>query len=73
MPEIVKKAAMSVKRMGVIIWCVAAIVLVVFLSLYYSQTEGAEVPEYIIITAMTMITALGGVDVWKARKEEPGV
>ena len=70
MPEVVKKAVMGVKRMGVILWCVTAIVLLVFLNLHYGnpEVEGKvvfQLSEYITITAMTLIAALGGVDVWK--------
>jgi len=60
MVEIAKKAAMGIKRMSVILWCVSAIVMIVFLHLCYVEEMGAA-----SITAMTLIAALGGVDVWK--------
>ena len=65
-----KNTAMGIKRMGVILWCVAAIVLVVWLTLSYSSPNDAgeiehPVPVSVIITAITLIAALGGVDVWK--------
>jgi hypothetical protein len=64
---VIKNAGIGMKRMGVILWCVLAIVVIVFLALHYS-TAGKEVPMPIIITAMTLVAALGGVDVWKQRK-----
>ncbi len=71
MTEIVKNAVMSIKRMSVILWCVASIVLIVFLSLYYGQTAEGAHGDGVMYTAMTLIAALGGVDVWKARKDIP--
>jgi hypothetical protein len=55
-----KGAVIGLKRMGVIFWCVLAIVMVVFLNLHYAEDMGAA-----SITAMTLIAAMGGVDVWK--------
>ncbi len=74
MAEVVKNAVMGVKRMGVILWCVMAIVLLVFLNLHYGQagSEGqvaVKLPEYMTITAMTLIATLGGVDVWKQGRQ----
>lgn len=64
-----KNAVMGVKRMGVILWCVAAIVLIIFLNLSYGHIDdgngGTHMPVYVTITAMTLIAAMGGVDVWK--------
>lgn len=60
MTDQIKNAVMGIKRMGVILWCVAAIVLIVFLHLHYA--EDLKAPS---ITAMTLIAAMGGVDVWK--------
>ncbi len=70
MAETVKNAVMGIKRMGVILWCVAAIVLLVFLNLHYGQVgedgkAGFQLSEYITITAMTLIAAMGGVDALK--------
>ncbi len=60
MSETVKKGVIGVKRMGVILWCVTAIC---YLS--YLATTSTEVPTSVIVTAMTWIAALGGVDKWK--------
>jgi phosphate/sulfate permease len=60
MSETTKKAAIGLKRMGVLMWCVMAIVVVVFMHLAYTVTMGAPA-----LTAMTLIAAMGGVDVWK--------
>ncbi len=65
--ETAKNAVMGIKRMGVILWCVTAIVLIVFLCLYYADAKEV-VPTSLIITAMTLVAALGGVDVWKQSK-----
>ena len=62
--ETLAKASISIRRMGVILWCVAAIVSLVFMNLYYAEHD-KTIPQYITITAMTFIAALGGVDVWK--------
>lgn len=70
-----KNAVMSVKRMSVILWCVTAIVLIVWLNLFYAQVteEGCtlQIPQYITVTAMSLIAAMGGVDVWKNRPKAP--
>ena len=60
MTEKVRNAVIGIKRMGVILWCVAAIVMIIYLHLSY-ETDMA----YPSITAMTLIAAMGGVDVWK--------
>jgi hypothetical protein len=67
MTEVVKKAVMSMKKMSVIIWCVTAIVVIVFLAFFYGQPavdggNAVEVPSAVVITAMTLIAALGGAD-----------
>jgi hypothetical protein len=59
--DTVKKATMGVKRMGIILWCVTAIC---YLS-YLSKPATGEVPTAVIVTAMTLIAAMGGVDKWK--------
>jgi hypothetical protein len=64
MPEVVKNTVIGIKRMGVILWCVAAIVGVTYLS----KPGTGEIPMPVIITAMTLIAAMGGVDVWKQGK-----
>ncbi len=67
MSENVKKTVMGVKRMGVILWCVTAISAIV----YMSKPATGDIPTSIVITAMTLIAAMGGVDVWKQwRKNE---
>jgi phosphate/sulfate permease len=60
MTQPVRNAVIGVKRMGVILWCVTAIVAIVFLHLHYAEDMGAP-----SITAMTLIAAMAGVDVWK--------
>lgn len=67
MTEKVRNAVIGIKRMGVILWCVTAIVSIVFLSLHYAEDMGAP-----SITAMTLIAALGGVDVWKQGRDKDG-
>jgi hypothetical protein len=72
MTEVVKKAAMTLKKMSVILWCVTAIVVIVFLAYFYGQPavdggNAVEVPTAVIITAMTLIAGLGGADVLKQR------
>jgi hypothetical protein len=67
MTEQVRNAVIGIKRMGVILWCVAAITLIVFLNLHYAEPTGAP-----SITAMTLIAALGGVDVWKQGRIKDG-
>jgi hypothetical protein len=64
MTDTIKKGAISIKRMGVILWCVTAICVVVYIT---KPTTG-EVPISVIVTAMTLIAAMGGVDVWKQAK-----
>ncbi len=61
MAETVKNAVMGIKRMGVILWCVAGISGVA----YMAKPDTGEIAPAIVITAMTLIAALGGVDVWK--------
>ncbi len=56
---------MGVKRMGVIFWCVTAICVVTYLA----KPDTGEMPTAIVITAMTLIGTLGGVDVWKQGKQ----
>jgi predicted transglutaminase-like protease len=66
MTEVVKKAVMSMKKMSVIIWCVTAIVVIVWLAFFYGQPSGdstaVTVPSAVVITAMTLVAALGGAD-----------
>ena len=64
MTEQLRNAVIGIKRMGVILWCVAAIVNIIFLHLSYDVEM-----TYPSITAMTLIAALGGVDVWKQGKQ----
>ncbi len=61
MPEIVKNTVIGVKRMGVILWCVTAIGVCAWLA----KPVTGDIPTPIVITAMTLIAAMGGVDVWK--------
>lgn len=65
MTDTVKSAAIGIKRMGVILWCVAAICLVV----YITRPDTGETPMVVIITALTLIAALGGVDRLKQVKD----
>ncbi len=60
-----KKAPMGVKRMGVILWCVTAICAIV----YMAKPVTGEVPTSVVVTALTLIAALGGVDRWKQVKD----
>lgn len=62
----VKKAVMGVRRMTVIIFCVVGIAAIdiVHAVLMEPMTAGT-------ITAITLIAALGGVDVWKNRPKAP--
>ncbi len=64
MPDQIRKVAIGIKRMAVIIWCVTGIVGVCYLA----QPESGTIETPIIITAMTLIAALGGVDVWKQNR-----
>ncbi len=57
--EHIKNAVMGTRRMGVIFWCVAAICFVVYMA------KDNDIPTAIVISAMTLIAAMGGVDVWK--------
>ncbi len=61
---IVRNTVMGAKRMGVILWCVTAIGVVTWLS----KPVTGDIPTPIVITAMTLIAAMGGVDVWKQGK-----
>ena len=61
MTEVIKNTVIGVKRMSVILGCVAAIVGVVYLC----KPVTGDMPTPIVITAMTLIAAMGGVDVWK--------
>lgn len=61
MPEVIKNTVIGVKRMGIILWCVAAIAAVT----YMAKPATGDIPTSIVITAMTLIAAMGGVDVWK--------
>jgi hypothetical protein len=60
MAEMIKNAAMGIKRMAVVICCVIAIGAI---DVYH--TYSAEPMTAGTITAITLIAALGGVDVWK--------
>ena len=66
MTEQVKKAVIGVKRMGVIFWCVAAICFIAKLA----KPDTGEIPTAVIISAMTLVAAMGGVDVWKQGQEK---
>ncbi len=66
MTEVIKNTVMGVKRMGVIFWCVTAICVVVYLA----KPATGEIPSSIVITAMTLIGAMGGVDVWKQGRQD---
>jgi hypothetical protein len=57
----VKKAPMGVRRMTVVICCVIAISAIDGIYAYLMEPMGAGT-----ITAITAITALGGVDIWKS-------
>ncbi len=69
-----KAGAMNLKRMSVILWCVTAIILIVWLNLFYGNgsEENNILPHYVNVTALTLIAALGGADVWKNRTK-PGM
>ncbi len=64
MVEPIKKAVIGVKRMGVIFWCVAAICYVAALA-----KPDTGIPTAVVISAMTLIAAMGGVDVWKQGRD----
>jgi hypothetical protein len=57
----VKKTAMGVRRMTVVICCVIIIGAIDGVHAYLTEPMGAGT-----ITAITLIAALGGVDVWKS-------
>ncbi len=61
MPETAQKAVIGIKRMGVILACVAAITVVCWMA----KPVSGNIPTPVVITAMTLIAAMGGVDVWK--------
>ncbi len=60
MGEKIKAAAMGTRKMAVILWCVLAITGIVFMHVVTYTEVG-----YGGLTAMALIAALGGVDVWK--------
>ena len=60
MTDALKDAALGVKRMAVTICCVGAITFIDF-----THTAPAKEITSTSITAMCLIAALGGVDVWK--------
>lgn len=57
-----KGAAMTARRMTVVIFCVVAIAAIDITHAYLMEPMTAGT-----ITAITLIAALGGVDVWKNR------
>ncbi len=61
MTETVKKTVIGIRKMGVIMWCVAAIVGIEALHIQ-SGGEGMGTSGML---AMGLIAALGGVDIWK--------
>jgi hypothetical protein len=61
MADKLKEVVMGTKRMGVVLWCVTAICAVV----YMAKPDTGEIPVSVIVTAMTLIAAMGGVDRWK--------
>lgn len=65
MVQEIKNGAIGVKRMGVILWCVAAICIIV----YMAKPVTGEVPTAIIVTAMTIVGTLGGIDRWRQIKD----
>ncbi len=71
MVEAIKTAVIGIKKMSIILWCVTAIVVIVFLAYFYSQpsedSTAVSIPTAVVITAMTLIAALGGADVLKQR------
>ena len=64
-PDVVKKAVIGFNRMLVVICCVIAIVVIDIYHTYQSEPMTAGT-----ITAITLICALGGVDVWKNKPKE---
>jgi hypothetical protein len=56
----VTKSVIGVRKMVVLLWCVTAIVVIVLAHIITKTTMA-----YPSIVAMMLITALGGVDVWK--------
>ncbi len=59
--EVANNTAIGIKRMMVTICCVAAIT---FIDYMHTVHEGADMTTG-SITAIAVIAALGGVDVWK--------
>jgi hypothetical protein len=71
MVDAIKTATMGLKRMSVVICCVLSITVIDVYHAYVMEPMGAGT-----ITAITLIAALGGVDVWKnglLKKGLPGV
>jgi uncharacterized membrane protein len=58
--ESISKAVIGIRKMGVIMWCVMAIVVVVFLHLHYDK----EISNH-TIAIVTVIAGLGGVHIVK--------
>jgi hypothetical protein len=59
-----KKAVLGVKRMTVMLVSIIAITTIAWMA----KPDTGEMPMPIVITAMTLIAAMGGVDVWKQAK-----
>lgn len=62
------KSAMGLKRMSIVICCVLAIATIDGIHAFLMEPMGAGT-----ITAITLIGALGGVDVWKNGLLKKGV
>jgi UDP-N-acetylmuramyl pentapeptide phosphotransferase/UDP-N-acetylglucosamine-1-phosphate transferase len=65
MVQEIKNTAIGVKRMGVILWCVAAICVIVWMA---KPATGA-VPTPIVLAALTIVGTLGGIDRWRQIKD----
>ena len=66
MTEATQKAVIGVKRMMVMVSAITAIAGVT----YMARPATGEIPTSVVITAMTLIAAIAGVDVWKQTKGE---
>lgn len=65
MVQQIKDGAIGIKRMGVILWCVAAICVIVGMS----KPATGPVPTPIVLAAMTIVGTLGGIDRWRQMKD----
>ncbi len=73
--NVAKKASIGIGRMSVTMWCVAGIVVIIFLGYHYGVPKAGSVtvvtiPKDVIMTAIGAISLLGGVDIFKKWKSD---